>query len=419
MFYNSDLHIHSHFADATSPKLQLESLYQFANIKGINVLGTGDFTHPGWVAEISKKLAPAGNGFYRLTDPPKEPGIPGIMFKDSDPQFCLSAEVSCSYVSNGKQRSIHHLLFAPSVAVVESINKRLSVYGDLLDDGRPTINLTSRNLLELIKDVSPEAYLIPAHVWTPWHSMLGSACGYNSVEECFLDMSNEIFALETGLSTDPAMNRRCSMLDGFTMISCSDAHSLKNLGREVSLFNTDISYDAMFEALKTRSGFSGTYEYFPEAGKYSYDGHEKCKQCLSPSQSRTLNNRCPSCGRLMTIGAFHRVEELGDREQEPEQTLTHYHCPLSTILAELYQSSVESKKTAQAYIKTINRFGNEFSVLQEAPVADVERISRPLAGAIATIRSGKVKIDPGYDGVYGKFHFSFDQPNRSDQLSLF
>jgi len=420
MHYTADLHTHSHYAEGTSPSLNLESLYQWAIVKGINILGTGDLTHPLWIKELQEKLSPCDNGLFLLKNPPKETALPGLTPKYTDVHFCLSGEINCEYVSGGRRRRVHHLIYSPSFEVALQINKRLSVYGNLLEDGRPTIHLSSRNLLEILLEISPDAYLIPAHVWTPWFSMLGSDCGYNSVEECFQDLSDFIFALETGLSTDPAMNRRCSKLDRYTMISNSDAHSLTNLGREANLFQAPFSYYDMFDALKTSTGFAGTFEYFPEAGKYSYDGHRQCKISLSVAETRLYKNRCPSCGKALTIGAFNRVEQLADRTTATcINDSCKYIVPLLQLLAEIYNALPSGKRIQQGYIKVINVFGNEFDLLHSTPLADIQSYDRKLAKAIECMRNKMIDVTPGYDGVYGRFNFSIEDKSLLTQLSMF
>ncbi|SFE59099.1 endonuclease Q family protein [Thermophagus xiamenensis] len=293
MFFIADLHVHSRFSRATSKNLNLEALYQWARIKGINVVGTGDFTHPQWFKEIQEKLEPDGSGFFKMKNPPREPGLPGAKVSDTTVRFCLSSEISSIYKYGDKVRKNHNLIFAPDLETVSEINARLSQIGNLTADGRPILGLPSRDLLEIITECSERSYLIPAHVWTPWFSTLGSKGGYDSVDECFRDLSHLIFALETGLSSDPAMNWHWSALDRFALISNSDAHSAQKLGREATLFDTEMSYDAMFHALKSRDGFLGTYEFFPQEGKYHLDGHRKCGVSLNPSQTNYRSSGSP------------------------------------------------------------------------------------------------------------------------------
>lgn len=424
MFYIADLHTHSRYAQATSKYLGLETMYQWARVKGIDVIGTGDFTHPAWFSELKEKLEPDGNGFFRLKQPPAESALPGLKVKDSDVRFCLSTEICSIYTYNGRVRKNHNLVYAPDFDTAAAINRTLSRLTDLAADGRPTIGLSSRDLLELLLGISEKAYLVPAHAWTPWFSTLGSRGGYDSVEECFRDLTPHIFALETGLSSDPAMNRRWSKLDGFTMMSSSDAHSPQKLGREANLFDTALGYDAMFEAVKTQKGFLGTYEFFPEEGKYSYDGHRKCGISLAPAESIKHNNLCPHCGKLLTIGVFHRLELLADRAlpHQPEGAAGfHYTIPLPEILAELHKAGVDSKKVTAAFINAISVFGNEFTLLKQAPVADIHRYDPLLAEAIRRMREGNVTRIAGSDGVYGAIKlFSDELPQPAKpQLSMF
>jgi uncharacterized protein (TIGR00375 family) len=420
MLYTADLHIHSHYAKATSKFLCLETLHQWAQVKGINVLGTGDFTHPGWFSELTEKLVPAGNGFYRLKDKPTTAALPGIHPKDIAVQFCLSAEVCCEYVFENKVRKPHHLLYAPDLDTAGKINQRLSAFADLSLDGRPTLPISSRDLLEIVLSVSEKAYLVPAHAWTPWYSLLGSENGYNSMEECFRDLSSHIFALETGLSSDPAMNWTWSKLDHLTMLSSSDAHSLKKLGREANRFDTDLGYDAMFTAIQTGNGFKGTYEFFQEEGKYSYDGHRNCGICMSPEETMQHKGICPVCKKPLLIGAFHRAAVLSDRDQPQQPSRApgfDYMIPLAEILSELEGTGVDSKKVNTAFIKVINFAGNEFSLLKEMPLKDIHVFNPLLGEAIRRMRNGEVRRIPGYDGVYGSIRLFDKKPEL--QTSMF
>ncbi|RFM30135.1 endonuclease Q family protein [Deminuibacter soli] len=418
MFYRADLHIHSHYAQACSKNLNLETLYQWARVKGIHVLGTGDFTHPAWFAELQEKLQPDGSGFFTLKNPPQQHAPEGMKVTDTDVRFCLSTEISSVYQWDGRTRKNHNLVYAPDFETVAEINKRLSRYGNLAADGRPTVSLPSRDVLELVLNTSPRARFIPAHAWTPWFSTLGSRGGYNSIQECFRDLTPHIFAIETGLSSDPAMNWQWSALDAITMVSFSDAHSPQKLGREVTLFNTERSYDAMFAAMQTGKGFGGTYEFFPEEGKYSYDGHRLCKVVLSPQQTNALNGICPHCGKPLTIGVFNRVHTLSDR-QAPLQPATasnfSHIVPLPEILSEINGTSPESKKVQQAFISAVSKFGNEFTLLNDTPIPDIERFNATLATAIGNMRKGQVTRTPGYDGIYGHIKLLQNELPRSSQ----
>ncbi len=405
MFYTADLHTHSHYAKATSKFLNLETLYQWAQIKGIQVIGTGDFTHPGWFKELKEKLEPDGSGLFRLKEPPVLPALPGIQHSDSDPRFCLSTEISCEYMADHKKRVVHNLVYVPDFSTAEQLIKKLTSLTDLALDGRPTIGISSRDLLEIVLSTSDRSHLVPAHAWTPWNAALGSINGYDSIEACYRDLAPFIFALETGLSSDPAMNWQLSAHDRYAMMSSSDAHSPQKLGREVNLFDTERSYDGLFNAVKTGKGFKGTYEFFPEEGKYSYDGHRNCGVSLSPDESNALNNTCPVCKRTVTIGVMNTVAKLSDRAA-PKQPATapgfEYIIPLPEILSEIHGTAVDSKKVTQVYIKTISAFGNEFNVLKETSTADIGRYNPMLAEAIRRMRAGEVNRVAGYDGVYGK-----------------
>lgn len=404
MFYIADLHLHSHYSRATSKDLNLESLYQWARVKGINIVGTGDFTHPLWFKELKEKLEPDGTGLFRLKNPPKE-DVPGFACADIDVRFCLTSEISSIYKHGDKVRKNHNCVYAPDLETVARINARLSQIGNLEADGRPILGLPARDLLEIVLASSPDAHLIPAHIWTPWFSMLGSKSGYDSVKECFRDLSDHIFALETGLSSDPEMNWQLSMLDGYTLVSNSDAHSPQKLGREANLFDTERSYYGLFEALKTRNGFLGTYEFFPEEGKYHMDGHRKCNVCFEPEESIRHKNLCPKCGQPLTIGVLHRVTELSDRKQpqRPEGAADfHYIIPLPEIISEIKGTSPSSKKVAHSFQQAISAFGNEFTLLKEVPVEEIERKAGiVLAEAIRRMREEKVNPQGGYDGEYG------------------
>jgi len=406
MFYTADLHIHSHYAGGTSPNLNLDTIYQWAQVKGIDVIGTGDFTHPAWLAELKERLAPDGNGFFYLKKPPATTALHGIQPSHKDLRFCLSAEVSTEYIHENKKHIVHHLLYAPDFDTVKKINKKLGAYADLSADGRPSIILSSGSLLEIILASSDRAYLVPAHAWTPWNAVFGSKNGHDSLAACYGDLSNHIFALETGLSSDPAMNRRWNKLDNLAMMSNSDAHSLNKLGRELNLFDTEKTYDGLFNAVKTKKGFSGTIEFFPEEGKYTYDGHRKCGVCLSPEQSRDCGTICPVCKKQVTIGAMHQLDRLTGSSfagRQNDNKGFHHVIPLQEILSEIHGAGADTKKVTTAFRKAIAAFGNEFAILEETPVTDIERYHPLLGQAISRMRAGEVKqIVPGYDNKYGR-----------------
>jgi len=424
MFYIADLHLHSHYSRATSKDLNLETLYNWARIKGIHVIGTGDFTHPLWFRELKEKLEPDGTGLFRLKNPPKE-DVPGFKCADIDVRFCLTSEISSIYKQGDKVRKNHNCVYAPDFETVARINAKLGQIGNLESDGRPILGLPSRDLLEIVLETSEDAHLIPAHIWTPWFSMFGSKSGYDSVKECFRDLAGHIFALETGLSSDPEMNWRLSMLDKYTLVSNSDAHSPQKLGREANLFDTERSYYGLFEALKTKKGFLGTYEFFPEEGKYHMDGHRKCDVCFEPEESIRHKNICPKCGQPLTIGVLHRVTELSDRSQpqRPEGAVDfHYIIPLPEILSEIRNVSPSSKAVNQSFKQTISSFGNEFTLLNQIPIEDIEKKAGfVIAEAIKRMRAQQVNPQSGYDGEYGviKIFKEGELAQLTGQMNLF
>jgi DNA helicase-2/ATP-dependent DNA helicase PcrA len=405
MFYVADLHIHSHYSRATSKDLNLDTIYQWAKIKGINVVGTGDFTHPQWYNEIKEKLVPDGTGFFRMKDPPVTEALPGIKTSDIDVRFCLSAEISSIYKYDGRVRKNHNIIFAPDLESAQKINARLSVIGNLKSDGRPILGLPSRDLLEIVLKTSDNAFLIPAHVWTPWFSTLGSKAGYDSIGECYRDLTEYIFALETGLSSDPSMNWRLSDLDRYSLVSNSDAHSAQRLGREANVFDTELSYFGMFNALKTRQGFLGTYEFFPEEGKYHLDGHRKCGIVFEPDTTNQHKGICPVCHRPLTIGVLHRVEKLADRSEGIRPANSpgfHYLIPLPEILSEIKGSGPSSKSVQGIYQQIVSEFGNEFTFLMDAPAEDIKKkCGYVISEAVRRMRDNEVNPDPGFDGEFG------------------
>ena len=412
--YLADLHIHSRYSIATGKQACLEAYHHWARTKGIQVLGTGDFTHPKWLEEIRTNLEPLENGFFRFRNEPghagpgggADPAWAGAAARPAalDVMFCLSAEISSIYKKDGKTRKVHSLIYAPSVEVAARIQQKLASVGNIASDGRPILGLEAKQLLELVLEISPRAYLVPAHVWTPWFALFGSKSGFDRIEECFEELTPHIFALETGLSSDPAMNWRWSELDRFTLISNSDAHSPPKVGREANIFDTELSYDALFEALKTRRGFQGTYEFFPQEGKYHLDGHRACGVCLEPEETARLNNICPVCGRKMTVGVLHRVLELADRSKgvrPPRAGSFRYHIPLPELLAELSGRGAGSKAVCARYAELVSAFGSEFRLLFETPEEELARHDPLLAEAVKRMRAGQVQVQPGFDGQFG------------------
>ncbi len=405
MKYVADLHIHSLYSRSTSKQSNLYELKKWAQVKGINVLGTGDFTHPAWFAGLRESLAPDGGGFFTLKEEGRGTAEFPVKTHDAPFRFCLQAEISSIYKKNGQTRKVHSIIFAPDLESVARINARLSALGNIKSDGRPILGLDPRNLLEIILEISPDCHLVPAHIWTPWFSLFGSKSGFDSLTECFEDLSGHIFALETGLSSDPAMNWRVSALDTYSLISNSDAHSPGKLMREANLFDTGLSYYDMFAALHSKRGFLGTLEFFPEEGKYHFDGHRKCNICVDPQKSAELRGICPVCGKPLTIGVMHRVLELADRRdafKPPLQKDYYSIIPLPEILGEILGKGSGSKAVSEAYRNTISVFGNEYNVLMHAPLEEIaSRCGMPLAEAVKRVRRGDIRPQPGYDGEFG------------------
>jgi uncharacterized protein (TIGR00375 family) len=405
MKFLADLHIHSPFSRATSRDSNLAGLFAWARVKGIHLIGTGDFTHPGWLRQLKENLTPAEPGFYRLKDENVAPAFPQAAPRAIDVRFVLTSEISSIYKRHGRVRKVHNILFAPDFAAVEKMNRRLAAIGNIESDGRPILGLDSRDLLEIMLEEMPEGFLVPAHIWTPWFSLFGSKSGFDSIEECFGDLSPHIFALETGLSSDPDMNRLVSALDRFTLISNSDCHSPAKLGREVNLFDCALDFFALQKALRDPAqGFTGTMEFFPEEGKYHLDGHRNCNVCLNPQETRRLKGICPVCGKPLTIGVSHRVLDLADREAPlyPAGGPTFKSLiPLPEVLGEIMGKGPATKGVMEQYRKVVNRFGSEFYLFLHAAAEEIAAFSPLLAEAIKRIRAGQVIRQGGYDGQFG------------------
>lgn len=437
MRYIADLHTHSLYSRATSKASHLRGLAVWAAVKGIDVVATGDFTHPAWFAHIHDELVAAEEGLFRLKpDPLFDYGVllPADLWPGKHPEdirFILSAEISCIYKRGGRVRKVHNLLYAPDLGAVGRINTALANLGNINADGRPILGLDSRDLLELVLEKAPEAFLVPAHIWTPWFSLFGSKSGFDRIEDCFADLSEHIFALETGLSSDPAMNRMVSALDRYTLISNSDCHSPAKLGREANILDTGLDYFSLREALRHpcdgegRQRFLATVEFFPEEGKYHSDGHRKCGVCLEPRKTRELAGLCPVCGKELTVGVLHRVLELADRSEPlfpPCSPGVHSLIPLAEIVAELIGVGAASKKVGAAYARLIRLFSSEFQLLLETPLEDIHSQGLPLlAEAIARVRNNEVIRQSGYDGAFGVIRvFSEGERTRlAGQQSLF
>lgn len=408
MEFIADLHVHSRFSLATSPNLAPRVLAAWAARKGIDVIGTGDFTHPQWLAELRENLAfDEESGLYKIKNINGEEEKPVL--------FCPQCEISCVYRKGGKTRKVHNVIFAPSLEVAEKIGFRLARVGKVTGDGRPILKLDSRDLFELVLECSDEVELIPAHIWTPWYSLFGAKSGFDKIEDCYGDLTPRIFALEMGLSSNPAMNRRVSALDGYALVANSDAHSGANLGREANVFRGTPSYKNIFSALKFAASrqaenyspcrFAGTIGFYPEAGKYHYDGHRVCGVCLRPEESAALGDTCPECGKPLTLGALRRVYELADRDEpvyghdEPESfALT----PLMEIFARVYGVGAGSRKVARAYDQSLAALGEELPLLRSKSIDEIRAYDETLAEAIGRIRAGNVRLIPGFDGQFGE-----------------
>ena len=398
MYYYTDLHIHSKYSRATSRSLNLEELAIWAKKKGLSLIGTGDFTHPAWFAEIKEKLVPSDDGTFKL-----KPEIEREI--GTNVKFILTVEISTIYKKWDKTRKVHHVVFSPDLQSAENFRNKLDAIGNIKSDGRPILGLDSRDLLETVLESGDNSYIIPAHIWTPWFSVLGSKSGFDSIEDCYGDLSEHIFAVETGLSSDPEMNWHVSKLDKFRLVSNSDAHSASKLAREATVFSTDPNYYSIMNALKTGEGYTGTVEFFPEEGKYHEDGHRKCNVCMTPEETKKHNGICPVCGKPMTIGVLYRVNELSDRQEiiTPPQTAGKVFSlvPLQEIIAEIKGVGPSSKSVIYEYERLINTFGSELAILQDVPVDDISKSSTLLGEAVSRLRQGKVIKHAGFDGEYG------------------
>ena len=422
MRFIADLHIHSHYSRATSKDMCPEGIWKWAQLKGISVIGTGDFTHPKWLKELNEKLESNGNGLFSIKKKYRTDDVP--VSCRSDVNFILSAEISCIYSKSGKTRKVHSVILVPDFASAARVNLALSKIGNLHSDGRPILGLDAKELLKITMEASPEALLIPAHAWTPHFSVFGAASGFDSLEECYEELTPHIYAIETGLSSDPLMNWRLSALDRLTLVSNSDAHSAAKIGREANILDADLSYSALMNAIKTRTGFSGTIEFFPEEGKYHYDGHRDCGVSLSPKETIHYDYLCPVCQKKVTVGVMHRIEKLADREEgfRREDAPSFFNIiPLPEIIAEGLKCGVNTKKVNELYLALLTKLGSEFKILMDVCLDDIERASSPLIReAISRMRVGKVHIAPGYDGEFGKIRI-FEEVERREikgQLKL-
>jgi len=411
----ADFHIHSKYSRATSKNMDLEALNKWAKIKGIKVLGTGDFTHPEWLKNLKEKLEPAEPGLYKFEEAPDAT------------RFILTSEISCIYSKRNRVRKVHIIVFSPSFEICEKINTQLGWIGNLKSDGRPILGLDVKELTKIILNSSQDCFIVPAHIWTPWFSVFGSKSGFDSLEECFEDYTKYIYAGETGLSSDPLMNWRVSDLDKIALISNSDSHSPAKIGREANVFDTEMSYFKIMEAIKNKNPekFLYTIEFFPEEGKYHYDGHRVCNISLSPQESRKYNGICPNCGKPLTLGVLNRVEELADRPigRKPEGAIPFKSLiPLEEIIADVLSQGVGTKAVAKEYYNLIESFKSEFEVLLNASEQDLKSATlAEISEGIIRVREGKISLIPGYDGVYGriKIFSKREQKELSDQKTLF
>ena len=410
MKFAADLHIHSKYSRATSKDMDLVHIAEWAAFKGIGLMGTGDYTHPFWLSELKKNLKDDGGGLFDFK---------GI-------KFMLTTEVCNIFHKDGKLRKIHTMIFAPSFKAVDKINAELSKFADLLPDGRPIFTIPTKKVAEIVFSVSNEAMIIPCHIWTPWFSIFGSNSGFDSIEECFEEYSRNIYAVETGLSSDPSMNWRISKLDKLSFISNSDAHSPSKIGREANVFDTALTYKGVYRAIKDKDPekFLYTVEFPPQEGKYHFDGHRNCKVCLSPKETKKNKNKCPKCGRPVTVGVMSRIEELADREEGfvrknavPHKTLVS----LNEIISQALDRSSESAVVHKEYMTLISRFGSELKVLLDCSAEKLAPfVSEKTLDGILRMREGKIEIIPGYDGEYGKIKiFDGNTKNRVSQIGLF
>jgi DNA helicase-2/ATP-dependent DNA helicase PcrA len=420
--FHADLHIHSKFSRACSKDCDIEHLSWWALRKGLRLLGTGDFTHPAWADELRETLVPAEPGLFRI-----RPDLEKRLLRDSpascagDVRFMLSVEISTIYRRDDRTRKVHHLLYAPSFEAAGRITAALAKIGNLASDGRPILGLDSRDLLDITLSADQDCFLVPAHVWTPWFAVLGSKSGFDAVRDCYADLADHIFAVETGLSSDPPMNWACSSLDAYRLVSNSDAHSPPMLGREATVFDTELDYFSVAAALRTGQGLAGTVEFFPEEGKYHLDGHRKCDVRVEPEQTRELDTICPRCGKPLTVGVLHRVAELADRPpgyRPPGAAGFTNLIQLPEIMGEILATGPKSKKVTGEIGRLVAALGPELSILRDVPLDDLRRVGGTRLGeGIGRLRRGEVIRDAGYDGEYGTIRLF--QPDELDGVALF
>lgn len=401
--YIADLHVHSHYSYATSKTCNLENLDLWARRKGIHIIGTGDFTHPGWRSEMEKKLEQEEGGLYRLKSQYRIQDSYGACAME--PRFVVTGEISSIYKKNGKVRKVHSLILLLGLETAELLAKKLETVGNIHSDGRPILKLDCRDLLEMLLEICPDSIYVPAHIWTPHFSLFGAFSGFDSVEECYEDLSCYIHAVETGLSSDPPMNWRISMLDPYQLISNSDAHSPQKLGREANILDIELSFKGLREAIQTGKGLHGTIEFFPEEGKYHFGGHRKCRVCLSPVEAEMHKGICPVCGGRLTNGVSHRIERLSDRPEgfvREKSKVFESLVPLQEVIGAALGRSATSVKVQKEYENMLSKLGAELEILRTVQLQEIERISGDSIGeGIRRLRQGKVERTPGFDGEYG------------------
>ena len=409
MKFIADLHIHSKYSRATAKKLDFENLYYTAQIKGVQLIGTGDFTFPAWIDEIKSKLEETEPGLFSLKKEIADKIDKTIPENCRNPvRFILQTEISNIYKKDDRVRKNHNLIYFPDIESVEKFNAKLDAIGNIKSDGRPILGLDAQDLLSLMLEVNDKGFFVPAHIWTPWFSMFGSKSGFDSIEECFGSLKDHIFAVETGLSSDPPMNWRIKDLDNVRLISSSDAHSPGYLGRNASVFNTELSFAAIRESLENNDleKFRGTLDMYPHQGKYHYDGHRKCNICLNPATTAKIDGICPECGRKVTYGVLNRVQELASRPEGYEPENRHGFksiIPLADILSEIFEVGPKTKKVAGYYDKAVKALGPELGILLDRSFKEIEKANVPLlAEAVKKMRTGDISVDPGFDGEFGK-----------------
>jgi len=412
MEFIADFHIHSKYSRATSRDMDTQHITEWAKLKGITLMGTGDFTHHLWLEECKAVLEDLGNG----------------LFKYKDVYFILTAEISSIYSKKGRTYRIHNIVFSPSFKTTDKINETLSRYGNLASDGRPILGMDAQELARIIFDIDENCIVVPGHAWTPWFSVFGSKSGFDRIEDCFEDQTPKIFALETGLSSDPGMNWRLSVLDKFTLISNSDSHSPSKIGREANVFDCELNYKTIREVLQTKDKkrFLYTIEFFPEEGKYHYDGHRLCGMRLSPEETRGHKGKCPKCGKPVTVGVMNRVEQLADRPvgYVPENSIPFKNLiSLDEIIADAKGLTKSSQAVEKEYHISLSKFNTEFEILLKASKEDlIKNLSPRVAEGVLRVREGKVNIQAGYDGEYGKVSIFGEEEKKGaaeKQLNLF